>query len=98
MKLFRSLFGKEPAKSNISVEQQGKNPISVNGNVEDSYFNCTFNYNDIEPQWKDRLDTYTTTLQQFKPQTALSLLDALEKSFTTSKQKPSNELYSLISY
>lgn len=37
MKLFRKLFGKESAKPNTSVEQQGKNPISVIGNVTDSY-------------------------------------------------------------
>ena len=52
MKLFRKLFGKEPAKPNTSVEQQGKNPISVIGNVTDSYIGCTISINEIEPQWQ----------------------------------------------
>lgn len=41
MKLFSKLFGKGkyPIKLNTSVEQQGENPISVIGNVEDSYIN-----------------------------------------------------------
>lgn len=100
MKLFGKLFdrAKKPAEASISVEQQGESPISVIGNVEGSYIGCTFNNNDIEPQWKDRLDAYTATLQQFKPKIALSLLEKLEESFTTSAIKPSKEFYSLISF
>ena len=53
---------------------------------------------DLELQWKDRIDVYISTLQQFKPQTALSLLEALENSFTQSTKKPPKEFSSLISY
>ncbi len=98
MKLFRKLFGKESAKPNTSVEQQGKNPISVIGNVTDSYIGCTISINEIEPQWQDRLNAYIATLQQFKPKTALSLLEKLEASFATSAKKPSPEFRSLISF
>ena len=98
MKLFRKLFAKEPAKPNTSVEQQGKNPISVIGNVTDSYIGCTISINEIEPQWQDRLNAYIATLQQFKPKTALSLLEKLEASFATSVKKPSPEFRSLISF
>lgn len=100
MKLFGKLFdkAKKQAKASVSVEQQGENSISVIGKVEGSYIGCTFNYNDIDPQWINRLDAYTATLQQFKPKTALSLLEALENSFTTSTKKPSQEFYSQISY
>lgn len=87
MKLFRKLFGKELAKLNTSVEQQGKNPTSVIGNVTESYIGCTININEIEPQWQDRLNAYIATLQQFKPKTALSLLEKLEASFATSAKK-----------
>ncbi len=89
---------KNQESSGISVKQHGETPTAIVGNVTDSYIGCTFNYDNLEPQWKDRLDSYIATLQQFKPQTALLLLEALEKSFTTSKQKPSNELCSQISY
>lgn len=98
MKLLKKLFGKGPAKPNISVEQQGKNPISVIGNVTDSYIGCTISINEIEPQWQDRLNAYIVTLQQFKPKTALSLLEKLEASFETSAKKPSPEFRSLISF
>lgn len=95
------LFGrknKDQEHVSTSVKQHGDKSNTIVGNVSDSYIGCTFNYDNIEPQWKDRLDTYIDKLQQFKPQTALSLLEALEKSFTTSKQQPSNELYSQILY
>ena len=98
MKLFRKLFGKELAKPNTSVEQQGKKNISVIGNVTESYIGCTININEIEPQWQDRLNAYIATLQQFKPKTALSLLEKLEASFATSAKKPSPEFHSLISF
>ncbi len=98
MKLFRKLFGKEPAKSNTSVKQQGKNPISVIGNVTDSYIGCAISINEIEPQWQDRLNAYIATLQQFKPKTALSLLEKLEASFASCAKKPSQEFRSLISF
>ena len=99
-KLFNIFSNKSMKEKNadISIEQQGDASISVVGTVTDSYIGCTFNNNEIEPQWKDRLDAYTTTLQQFKPQTALSLLEALENSFITSVKKPSQEFCSLISY
>ncbi|MEN6619741.1 MAG: hypothetical protein ABFC28_09690 [Rikenellaceae bacterium] len=100
MKLFSKLFDKEkkPAKPSASVEQQGENSISVIGNVEDSYIGCSITINDIEPQWQDRLKSYTATLQQFKPKTALSLLEKLEESFITSSKKPSQEFCSLVSF
>ena len=98
MKLFRKLFGKEPAKSNTTVKQQGKSSISVIGNVTDSYIGCTININEIEPQWQDRLNAYIATLQQFKPKTALSLLEKLEASFASCAKKPSQEFRSLISF
>ena len=96
-----NLFGYKNKNKELittSVKQNGDNSNTIIGNVSDSFIGCTFNYDNIEPQWKDRLDTYITTLEQFKPQTALSLLEALEKSFATSKQQPSNELYSQILY
>lgn len=98
MKLFKKLFGKEPAKSNTTVKQQGENPISVIGNVTDSYIGCTISINEIEPQWQDRLNAYIATLQQFKPKTALSLLEKLEASFASCTKKPSQEFRSLISF
>lgn len=98
MKWFK-LFGcKNKKLITTSIKQDGDSSNIITGNVSDSFIGCTFNYDNIEPQWKDRLDTYITTLEQFKPQTALSLLEALEKSFATSKQQPSNELYSQILY
>lgn len=96
-----NLFGYKNKNKELittSVKQNGDNSNTIIGNVSDSFIGCTFNYDNIEPQWKDRLHTYITTLEQFKPQTALSLLEALEKSFATSKQQPSNELYSQILY
>lgn len=100
MKLFGKLFkkGKNLSKTNASVEQQGENPISVIGNVKDSLIGCPIYINEIEPQWQDRLKAYTATLQQFKPLTALSLLEKLEESFITSSKKPSPEFCSLISF
>ena len=98
MKWFK-LFGcKNKKLITTSVKQDGDSSNTIVGNVSDSFIGCTFNYDNIEPQWKDRLDTYITTLEQFKPQTALLLLEALEKNFATSKQQPSNELYSQILY
>lgn len=101
MKWLFKLFGyknKNKELMTTSIKQDGDSSNIITGNVSDSFIGCTFNYDNIEPQWKDRLDTYITTLEQFKPQTALSLLEALEKSFATSKQQPSNELYSQILY
>lgn len=101
MKWLFKLFGYKNKNKKLittSIKQDGDSSNIITGNVSDSFIGCTFNYDNIEPQWKDRLDTYITTLEQFKPQTALSLLEALEKSFVTSKQQPSNELYSQILY
>ncbi|GHT57170.1 hypothetical protein AGMMS49982_24200 [Bacteroidia bacterium] len=72
MKLFSKLCtkSKEQATASTSVEQQGGSPISVIGNVSDSFIGCTIINDDIAPLWKDRLDTYIATLQRFKPQTA----------------------------
>ena len=101
MKWLFKLFGYKNKNKELittSIKQDGDSSNIITGNVSDSFIGCTFNYDNIEPQWKDRLDTYITTLEQFKPQTALSLLEALEKSFATSKQQPSNELYSQILY
>ena len=101
MKWLFKLFGYKNKNKELittSIKQDGDSSNIITGNVSDSFIGCTFNYDNIEPQWKDRLDTYITTLEQFKPQTALSLLEALEKSFATSKEQPSNELYSQILY
>ncbi|MDR0507263.1 MAG: hypothetical protein LBH32_10695 [Dysgonamonadaceae bacterium] len=85
--------------TSVTVEQHGDNSNAVIGDVSNSNIGCTiFNYNNLEPQWINRLETYTKTLHQFKPQTALSLLEELENSFSTSQQKPSKELCSQISY
>lgn len=43
---------------------------------------------DLELQWKDRVDTYVTTLQDFKPATALKLLESLERSLQSSSKRP----------
>ncbi|RQO69774.1 hypothetical protein DBR43_17090 [Pedobacter sp. KBW06] len=43
---------------------------------------------DLEVQWKDRVDTYVKTLQDFKPATALKLLESLENSLQTSSKRP----------
>jgi tetratricopeptide (TPR) repeat protein len=53
---------------------------------------------DLELQWKDRIGAYIDTLKAFKPQTAISLLIALEKSFDESTKKPNNEFKSKIKY
>lgn len=47
---------------------------------------------DVELQWKDRIQAYITTLQAFKPTTALQLLDALSNSFSTGTKQPSPAL------
>jgi hypothetical protein len=53
---------------------------------------------DLELQWKDRIDAYVSTLKAFKPQTALDLLIALEKSFELSTKKPTEEFRATIKY
>jgi len=53
---------------------------------------------DLQLQWKNRLDTYTDTLRAFKPATAIKLLEQLEDSFATSKNKPNQHLKALLSY
>lgn len=53
---------------------------------------------DLELQWKDRIDAYVSTLKAFKPQTALALLIALEKSFDISTKKPTDEFKAAIKY
>jgi tetratricopeptide (TPR) repeat protein len=53
---------------------------------------------DLELQWKDRIESYIKTLQSFKPATALSLIDALLKSFDESNRRPSPELLAVITY
>lgn len=44
---------------------------------------------DVELQWQDRIQAYISTLQAFKPKTALQLLDALSNSFATGVKQPS---------
>lgn len=53
---------------------------------------------DLELQWKDRIDTYVTTLKAFKPQTALDLLIALENSFSLGTKKPTEAFKATIVY
>ncbi len=53
---------------------------------------------DLENQWINRLNAYQNTLQQFKPASALELLNDLSSSLDTSTKKPSNEILSLIEY
>ena len=53
---------------------------------------------DLELQWKDRIEVYVSTLKAFKPQTALGLLIALEKSFELSAKKPTEEFKAAIQY
>jgi hypothetical protein len=53
---------------------------------------------DLELQWKDRIDAYVSTLKAFKPETALELLIALEKSFELSTKKPTEEFKAAIKY
>jgi hypothetical protein len=53
---------------------------------------------DLELQWKDRIDAYVSTLKSFKPETALELLIALEKSFELSTKKPTEEFKAAIKY
>lgn len=53
---------------------------------------------DLELQWKNRIDAYLSTLKAFKPQTALGLLMALEKSFELSAKKPTEEIKAAIQY
>jgi hypothetical protein len=53
---------------------------------------------DLENQWKNRLDTYSNTIQQFKPTTALELLSALSTSLNEGSKKPTKEFLSLIEY
>ncbi|MDN4754696.1 hypothetical protein QYZ87_09225 [Porphyromonadaceae bacterium W3.11] len=100
MKRFKcfSCKNKNQEHKEISIEQDGDKSNTIIGNVTDSFVGCTFNYDNIEPQWKERFDTYVAKLQEFKPETALSLLQELEKSFTGSKQQPSNELCAQILY
>lgn len=98
MKLFSKFFDKSKKQESVFIEQQGENPIAIVGDVTESYIGCTFNNSGLEPQWKNRLDAYTATLQQFKPRTALTLLEKLEESFTSSANKPSLEFCSLISF
>lgn len=53
---------------------------------------------ELQLQWKDRIDSYVSTLQAFKPQTALNLLDALLKSFDAGTTKPSTQFRASIEY
>jgi tetratricopeptide (TPR) repeat protein len=53
---------------------------------------------DLQLQWKDRIETYVSTLQAFKPQTALNLLDALMKSLDAGTTKPSAQFRASIEY
>jgi hypothetical protein len=53
---------------------------------------------DLQLQWKDRVDAYVKTLQAFKPATALSLLESLEKSLTSSATKPGISFMAFLAY
>lgn len=53
---------------------------------------------DLQLQWKDRVDSYVSTVQAFKPQTALNLLEALLKSLDAGTTKPSVQFLASIAY
>ena len=53
---------------------------------------------DLEIQWKDRVDTYVKTLQDFKPATALTLLERLESSIQTSTKKPGQNFMAFLEF
>ncbi len=53
---------------------------------------------DLEIQWKDRVDTYVKTLQDFKPATALTLLERLENSIQSSAKKPSQNFMAFLEF
>ncbi|MEH3112609.1 PIN domain-containing protein [Pedobacter terrae] len=53
---------------------------------------------DLELQWKDRVTTYVKTLQDFKPATALGLLESLESSIQTSTNRPSQNFIAFLEY
>jgi len=53
---------------------------------------------DLQLQWKDRIDSYVTTLQAFKPQTALNLLDTLLKSVNAGSTRPSAQFCASIEF
>lgn len=43
---------------------------------------------ELEIQWKDRIDTYVKTIGNFKPATALGLIEALENSISIGSRSP----------
>jgi hypothetical protein len=53
---------------------------------------------DLELQWKDRVDSYVKTLQDFKPATALKLLQSLELSLQSSSKRPSANFMAFLEY
>ncbi|WP_316753735.1 hypothetical protein [Pedobacter gandavensis] len=53
---------------------------------------------DLEVQWKDRVDTYVKTLQDFKPATALKLLESLERSLQTSSKRPEQPFMAFLEF
>ncbi|MGE6220384.1 hypothetical protein ACQKCH_11205 [Nubsella zeaxanthinifaciens] len=53
---------------------------------------------DLEAQWKDRLDAYMRKLKEFKPTTALTLLEQLETSIANSQTKPSQSFMAFLTY
>jgi hypothetical protein len=53
---------------------------------------------DLELQWKDRVDSYVKTLQDFKPATALNLLESLELSLQSSSKRPSANFMAFLEY
>ena len=68
---------------------------SLNRNIEKVLSSYT---SDLNFQWKDRIDTYVETLKQFKPQTALDLLNRLEQSFSQSQTKPTEDFLANIDF
>ncbi|RZJ79008.1 MAG: hypothetical protein EOO20_27285, partial [Chryseobacterium sp.] len=53
---------------------------------------------DLEIQWKDRVDAYVKTSQDFKPATALKLLESLEKSLSLSSNKPGKAFMAFLEF
>ncbi|WP_374950154.1 hypothetical protein [Mucilaginibacter sp.] len=53
---------------------------------------------DLELQWKDRVDTYVKTLKDFKPATALGLLESLERSLQSSSKRPGQNFMAFLEF
>lgn len=53
---------------------------------------------ELEREWIRQLDVYKTSIQKFKPKTALELLTKLEDSFNLSETKPGNSIKATVEF